>query len=143
MNCNLLEATSGSAACHTGHRGRNAASDSRGAGPDAYRTDSLVSGQSLLVHRKAVRQDQAFAQTLQWPADDEPARSQPRWRRGMDIGPARKVRSSAFISQCSWNGDRAMSANRREGTMMTALLTNIRQLPTLHAESTFVLCPTA
>ncbi|MET4315036.1 hypothetical protein ABIC01_008061 [Bradyrhizobium sp. RT4b] len=42
-----------------------------------------------------------------------------------------------------WNGDRAMSANRRQGTMMTALLTNIRQLPTLHAESTFVLCPTA
>ncbi|MET4118330.1 hypothetical protein ABIB85_004780 [Bradyrhizobium sp. JR1.5] len=52
-------------------------------------------------------------------------------------------RSSAFISQCTWNGDRAMSANRREGTMMTALLTNIRQLPTLHVESTFVLCPTA
>lgn len=53
-------------------------------------------------------------------------------------------RSSAFISQCTWNGDRAMSASRREGTtMMTALLTNIRQLPTLHAESTFVLCPTA
>ncbi|MCP2132731.1 hypothetical protein ABH977_008084 [Bradyrhizobium ottawaense] len=51
-------------------------------------------------------------------------------------------RSSAFISQCTWNGDRAMSANRRED-MMSALLTNIRQLPTLHAESTFVLCPTA
>ncbi|OSJ09367.1 hypothetical protein BSR47_31860 [Bradyrhizobium canariense] len=65
MNCNLLEATSGSAACHIGHRGRNAASDSRGAGPDAYRTDPLVSGQSLLVHRKAVGQDQAFAQALQ------------------------------------------------------------------------------
>jgi hypothetical protein len=52
-------------------------------------------------------------------------------------------RSSAFIIQCTLNGDRAMSANRREGTMITPLLTNIRQLPRLHAESTFVLCPTA
>ena len=54
-----------------GDRGRDAAGDSRGGGPDADRTGFLVGGKGLPEHGKAVGQDQGFAQALQEPADDE------------------------------------------------------------------------
>ncbi len=44
-----------------GDRGRDAAGDSRGGGPDADRTGFLVGGKGLPEHGKAVGQDQGFA----------------------------------------------------------------------------------
>ena len=54
-----------------GDRGRDAAGDSRGGGPDADRTGFLVGGKGLPEHGKAVGQDQSSTQALQEPADDE------------------------------------------------------------------------
>src|SRR5437762_6111931 len=54
-----------------GDRGRDAAGDSCGGGPDADRTGLLVGGKGLPEHGKPVGQDQGFAQALQEPADDE------------------------------------------------------------------------
>jgi hypothetical protein len=54
-----------------GDRGRDAAGDSCGGGPDADRTGFLVGGKGLPEHGKTVGQDQGFAQALQQPANDE------------------------------------------------------------------------
>ena len=55
----------------SGDRGRDAAGDSRGGGPDADRARFSVGGKGLPEHGKAVGKDQGFAQALQEPADDE------------------------------------------------------------------------
>ena len=72
-----------------GDRGRDAAGDSRGGGPDADRTGFLVGGKGLPEHGKAVGQDQGFAQALQEPADDERGET----RRETDRGHAQTIES--------------------------------------------------
>ena len=65
-----------------GDRGRDAAGDSRGGGPDTDRTGFLVGGKALPEQGKAVGQDQGSAQALQEPADDERGETRRETNRG-------------------------------------------------------------
>lgn len=65
-----------------GDRGRDAAGDSRGGGPDTDRRGFLVGGKALPEQGMAVGQDQGSAQALQEPADDERGETRRETHRG-------------------------------------------------------------
>ena len=80
------------------------------------------------------------------PCSDRPTMS----RRGANHGGAEAWRPAPRGRSAEFDVHHPVHLERRQGHVRqsprrdhTALLTNTRQLPTLHAESTFVLCPTA